>query len=75
MNVPGRTPILAAALVFAAFPLLASAAPATKSRTLDGPTTPVLDNFNRANENPLTGAETGNASTPAPSPTTSSSST
>ncbi len=48
------TPILAAALVLAAT-LLASAAPAAKSLALDAPTTPILDNFNRPDETPLSG--------------------
>lgn len=50
------TPILAAALVLAATLLLASAAPAAESAALAvGPTTPILDNFNRADESPLSG--------------------
>jgi RHS repeat-associated protein len=47
MNRLRTTPIVAAALALAACVLLASAAPAQ--------TPPVLDNFNRANEDPLSG--------------------
>ena len=47
------TPILWAALVLVALPLLASAAPAAETLALQGPTTPILDDFNRANEDPL----------------------
>jgi len=51
------TPILAAALALAATLLLASAAPAAENAVLavGGPTTPILDNFNRADESPLSG--------------------
>lgn len=50
------TPILAAALALLATLLFSSGAPAAPSAPLaDIRTTPLLDNFNRANENPLSG--------------------
>jgi RHS repeat-associated protein len=49
MNRPRATPIAAAALALAATLLLASATPAT------GQAPPILDDFNRPNEDPLSG--------------------
>jgi RHS repeat-associated protein len=48
-------PFLAAALVLAALPLVASAATGAERAALDAPTTSLLDSFNRPNENPLSG--------------------
>lgn len=47
-----RHPILAVTLAFAAVALLASASP-VRAQAPTGPTTPILDDFNRPNENPL----------------------
>jgi len=68
MNRLRTTPILAALLALLAMLIFSSGAPAAPSAPLDGPTTGILDDFERPNENPLSGGGNWAKLNPASSP-------